>query len=284
MKPDYTNPNNIYSKIIFILVLSLIFSNQALSQNNSTTEYPDSYWIERAHIRPNPFIEKQVGGVVRDIFEDSKGNLWFGTEDGPFRYDGKNLEFFDDIKNQFGQGVTIKEIAEDQKGNLWFGHTGGISKYNGHKFTNYNEKDGLISDDVWKIGIDKKGIVWIGTTYGTCSFDGKSFTKFELPESQRDSSKGISSTKIIHSIFSDSKGNLWFGTNGGAYKYDGESLTNISEIDGLCSNFVNKIIEDRIGNIWFVTSRNGICVYDGKSFKNIEELNEFNEKEVWDIL
>ena len=181
MKQNNTDSYKVLSKIYSILILSLIFSNQAFSQNYSTKEYSDTYWIENAHIRPNPFIDKQVGGVVRDIFEDSKGNMWFGTEDGPFRYDGKNLEFFDDIKNQYGQGVTIKEIAEDEKGNLWFGHTGGISKYDGVKFTNYNEKDGLISDDVWKIGIDKNGVVWIGTTHGSCSFDGESFTKFELP-------------------------------------------------------------------------------------------------------
>lgn len=272
-----------YYYIIFISII-IMFTFSTTNCQNKTEDYPDSYWIENAHLRPNPFIEKQVGGVVREIFEDSKGNLWFGTEDGPYRYNGIKLEFFDEIKNQFGQGVTIKEIVEDNSGNIWFGHTGGISKYNGAKFTNYNENDGLISDDVWSLGVDKNENIWVGTIDGVSRFNGNKFTTFEIPESPKDSTRGISSTKIIHSIFSDSKRNIWLSTNGGAYKYDGSKLSNISENDGLCNNYVNKILEDSHGNMLFGTSHDGFCVYDGTKFKKIEVLDELIRKDVWDIM
>ena len=60
----------------------------------------------------------------------------------------------------------------------------------------------------------------------------------------------------------DKAGNLWFGTTGeGVYRYDGRSFSNFTEKDGLCSNSVWSILEDRTGKIWFGTDA-GPCRYD----------------------
>ncbi len=67
----------------------------------------------------------------------------------------------------------------------------------------------------------------------------------------------------------DKDGNLWFSIRGeGAYLYDGKTFTNITTKDGLCSNNVGSIIQDKVGNILFGTNR-GICKYDGINFINI---------------
>lgn len=64
----------------------------------------------------------------------------------------------------------------------------------------------------------------------------------------------------------DKDGNLWFSIKGeGAYRYDGKSFKNFTEKDGLCSNQVGAIIQDRKGNILMGTTR-GICLYDGHNF------------------
>ncbi len=64
----------------------------------------------------------------------------------------------------------------------------------------------------------------------------------------------------------DQDGNLWFSISGeGAYRYDGASFTNFTTENGLCSNNVGSIIQDRAGNILLGTS-NGICKYDGNNF------------------
>lgn len=231
------------------------------------------------HLTPN--LSEQISGVVRKIFQDKKGNLWFGTEDGACRYNGVSLVFFNDIRNQFGQGVTIKDIAEDREGNIWFATTGGVSKYDGESITNYTEKDGLINNDVWSIAISRNGIIWIGTLQGVCYFNGKVFTPFAIPEAKPDSTRGVTSAKIVHCIMEDSKGKIWFGTNGGAYIYDGKSLSNISEKDGLCNNNVGCISEDKEGNTWFATTHNGLCRFDGNSFTAIGEKNGLSGKEVW---
>jgi hypothetical protein len=42
-------------------------------------------------------------------------------------------------------------------------------------FENYTTKDGLISDDVYKLHQDKNGYIWIFTNYGTMKYNGKTF-------------------------------------------------------------------------------------------------------------
>jgi len=64
----------------------------------------------------------------------------------------------------------------------------------------------------------------------------------------------------------DKYGNLWFSIRGeGAYRFDGKSFTNFTTKNGLCSNDVGSIIQDRAGNILLGTNI-GICMFDGHKF------------------
>lgn len=64
----------------------------------------------------------------------------------------------------------------------------------------------------------------------------------------------------------DTDGNVWFSIRGeGVYRYDGKSFTNFTTKDGLCSNNVGPIIQDKAGNILLGT-HSGICKYDGNQF------------------
>ncbi|MDF1696407.1 MAG: two-component regulator propeller domain-containing protein [Saprospiraceae bacterium] len=71
---------------------------------------------------------------------------------------------------------------------------------------------------------------------------------------------------VVFRGYLDRLGNMWFATSKeGIFIYDGTSFTNISEKDGLCSNMVNAIVEDKDGVMWFGTNR-GLCSYDGNNF------------------
>lgn len=75
----------------------------------------------------------------------------------------------------------------------------------------------------------------------------------------------------IDFIWQDQKGNYWFASNGqGVYYYDGKTLKNITQQQGLCSNYVLDIQEDIEGHLWFST-REGVCMFDGKSFVDYTE-------------
>lgn len=70
---------------------------------------------------------------VNCIFQDSRGFMWFGTNDGLNRYDGYNFKIFRKKPRQLdGLASNIAfSITEDPEGNLWIGSSdNGVSKYN----------------------------------------------------------------------------------------------------------------------------------------------------------
>ena len=202
---------------VFIVCSSLSFSGcngQTSSSANDRVESASNAGAAKPKENKPPVVQstsspdEQLSPFVRRIFQDKKGNLWFGTNgDGVIRYDGDALKYFS-INEGFG-GVAVRGIVEDQKGNVWFGTEGGITKFDGKSFTNFTEKDGLVNNDVWSIVIDSKGIIWIGTLQGASRFDGKEFTAFAIPAAEPDPTRGVTSARIVHCIMEDSKGRMW---------------------------------------------------------------------------
>jgi ligand-binding sensor domain-containing protein len=85
-------------------------------------------------------------------------------------------------------------------------------------------------------------------------------------------SEGSDVTDNVHCALMDKAGILWFGTTyDGVYCYDGHLFTHYTMHDGLSSNTIWCIYEDRNGNIWLGTS-NGLTQYDGKQFTTLPVL------------
>lgn len=105
---------------------------------------------------------------------------------------------------------------------------------------------------------DRKGAVWIATFGGVFRYDGNTFTNV---------TSQVSSARFF-SVLEDRKGNFWFSTvDEGVYYYDGKSFQHFTTREGLASNGVFDIYEDKAGTIWFGTG-GGASRYDGKSFRN----------------
>jgi len=74
---------------------------------------------------------------------------------------------------------------------------------------------------------------------------------------------------VVNKGYLDRSGNMWFTTlKEGVFMYNGKTFKNITVKDGLCSNIVNAVIEDKNGIMWFGTAK-GLCSYDGENFVNI---------------
>jgi ligand-binding sensor domain-containing protein len=209
----------------------------------------------------------QISGVIRTMFHDRNDGMWFGTQDGLFRYDKSGLINFD-LKDWDEKSVTVFDLIEDKLGNVWIGYGGGIAKYDGTYFTLYRDKD--ILPDLWNFYMDSKGLLWVGTLKGVFTFDEKALTAFDLPEGKRDTTLGVSSAKMVHSILEDKTGKMWFGTTGGVCIYDGKTIARITEKDGLSSNFISQVIQRKDGSIW-IKAKGGLFAYDGKSLVNLSK-------------
>lgn len=212
-----------------------------------------------------------ISGVVRTIFQDTGGNMWFGTQDGPCRYDGTSLAYYD-LRDESGAGVTVTAIVEDHEGAVWLGTTGGVTRFDGETFTTFSEDDGMTSKYVWSLFADAAGLLWIGTYDGACRFDGKTFTPFPIPASTRvDTTFGPTSPTVVWDIAQDKAGNMWFATEGGAYKYDGETVSRVPVMEEEADTFVRCIRGDTQGGVWFSTRYKGMIRLKDGAFTNVSQ-------------
>ena len=221
-----------------------------------------------------------VSQYIRSIFQDSKGNLWFGTlGEGVVRYDVKTLTYFsnpDGFKNN-----TVYAINEDKSGHMWFGTDQGVYKYDGKTFRQYNQKDGLSHVDITRKGIlvDRSGTIWVGTHGGVFRYDPIAESKGEQSFSLFRELPPIN----VAGIMEDRSGNIWFASsNKGVFRYNGKTMTNIGEKEGWGDNYAGGIAQDQAGNMWFIT-KNGICKYDGKTLTEYTPKDGLGGTEFWGI-
>ena len=68
---------------------------------------------------------------VKTIIQDSKGFMWFGTNDGLNRYDGYRFKVFrNDIYDSLSiSNNEINSISEDSDGYLWIATANGLNRY-----------------------------------------------------------------------------------------------------------------------------------------------------------
>ncbi|GJM31178.1 MAG: hypothetical protein DHS20C18_01790 [Saprospiraceae bacterium] len=270
----------------------MAFITGCSGQSNSKITDSDNLEFE---IMPKGDV--QIAKFVVEIFEDKKGNLWFGTmAKGVARYDGKTLTYF--TTEDGLSGNTVASIAEDKAGNMWFGTHAGLSKYDGSTFTNFTKEEGLCHDRVSKILIDNVGDMWIGTWEGVCRFNGVTFTAFPLPMPDVGIPGYVETMNWVTDIMEDKQGNIWFCRSGyGVCKYNGDSFTQFTKEDGLSSNCVQTIQEDKQGNIWFGsrvaerdnpdadkrTGDGGLNRFDGKTFIQYPELEGLSKNDVYTV-
>ena len=101
-----------------------------------------------------------VSQYIRSIFQDSKGNLWFGTiDEGVVKYDKKTLTYFSAPDGFVNNSVFA--IAEDKMGNLWFGTDQGVYKYDGKAFKHFD-----VPISIMGMLEDRKGNLWLGGAGG----------------------------------------------------------------------------------------------------------------------
>lgn len=88
---------------------------------------------------------------IYTILQDSKGNVWFGTDgNGLVKYSNGSFHFFDE-NSGIGDDV-VYSITEDENGEIWFStSSSGLYSYDGNIFKNYSTAEGLSSQNILSI-------------------------------------------------------------------------------------------------------------------------------------
>jgi signal transduction histidine kinase/ligand-binding sensor domain-containing protein/DNA-binding response OmpR family regulator len=118
---------------------------------------------------------------VNCITEDSRKNLWIGTEySGLFYYQTATANLtryaLNSTNNQSISSNTIYDIIEDRKNNIWVGTQNGLNLFDSIKesFTAYNKQTGLSGNECFSVKEDAYGRLWILTPVGIDVFDRES--------------------------------------------------------------------------------------------------------------
>lgn len=206
--------------------------------------------------------------TVSCIYQDSRGFIWFGTQDGLNRYDGYSIEVFRATSNENGiSNNQINSIAEDSIGNLWIGTEGGLNCFDYETgvfkkfFKGSDTKYNISHDKVSYVFRDRDDNIWIGTEKGidlldleTQTFQKRTFDNF------------LFNNRII-TLHEDSYGNLWIGTLKGLVRFNkGDNSFRIFKHEGsspgtISDSHIRSVYEDSRRNLWIGTS-NGLNLYD----------------------
>jgi len=215
---------------------------------------------------------------VRAILQDSRGFMWFGTEDGLNRYDGYNFKTFKpdpDVPSSLSDRW-INAILEDHQGYIWVATgQGGVNRYDPRTedFKRYVhdglDSSSLIDNHANVLFLDKADRLWVGTSSGLDRFDEatSTFSHYVYEPSNPDGLTG----KNITTIFQDNRGIFWIGTGaGGLNRFDPQSNTFTSYQSSpkisktISDDFVTAIAQGVNNSLWIGT-RNGLNKFEPDS-------------------
>ncbi|WP_183559664.1 hybrid sensor histidine kinase/response regulator transcription factor [Mucilaginibacter sp. SP1R1] len=242
-----------------------------------------SYWNTKLntfqnykHHENNP--QSLSSDFVFSIVKDFRQNIWIATLNGGINLFNKDNHTFKHYTcyndSAHIEDRNIWKLYEDAQHNLWATATRGGSVFIYNRIKDKFELFDYRLKNINAINEDRAGQLWLANN--------DQLIKVDLKNKHH---QYISINSPIHAIYDDSRNQLWLGTDGGGlllFNRKTNTFTRYTEADGLPSNSILNMLEDKSGAIW-VSTFNGISKYDlsTRKFKNYYasdglQSNQFN--------
>ena len=197
-----------------------------------------------------------LSNSVRAIFEDHKGNLWVGTDNGLQQLSRKTLT------GLTGLGL-VRVVENGSDGSVWVGTTSGLVRFKDGRQVRYGLHGELPSPFVTALHSDHTGGLWIATDRGVTQFKDDRFIPVGVPITHR--------ITRVYSMTTDSQGGLWLcDSNQGLFRWAGRTLTPFDVPSQLDHRNVTSVHGDAADRVWILRSAGGFGVVerDG-SFRDV---------------
>jgi signal transduction histidine kinase/ligand-binding sensor domain-containing protein/DNA-binding response OmpR family regulator len=246
---------------------------------------------------------------VISLFQDSRGFMWIGTNDGLNRYDGYSFRVFQyEPDNIFSlTSNLISCIDEDFEGNLWIGTSDGHICMFDRKLEIFNSFRQIVpilsSLPNWSINainVENDNKIWAGTSTGLYLLYSeepkrhpnrvKHFSSFSMGSQS-------SGTDAIHCLVTDQSDDLWIGASSGLYLRNRPSPLDMPwdatfrKIQKEGSNIAFSILP--LDNYFLVAFEDGLYSFDRieldkekPSFKKVSDgqfryISQDDENRIW---
>jgi signal transduction histidine kinase/ligand-binding sensor domain-containing protein/DNA-binding response OmpR family regulator len=203
--------------------------------------------------------------TIQCILKDSKGFMWFGTNDGLNKFDGANMVIYENSPDDTSSisHNSINSIVEDKDHNLWVGTSDGLNLFN-RDLDNFVRIrfPGIERMYISSLSTDNNGNIWIGTFgIGIIRYNYKNFSSHYFLHNDNDINS--ISSNFVTGIVSDKRQNIWIGTWKGldflnhdhtVFKHFKHAVDKTS----LSNNLISTVRLDAEGNLWIGTSGGGL--------------------------
>ncbi len=230
---------------------------------------------------------------IRFLHEDKQGRLWISTSYGLVcRHNGQFTSF---TVNEGLPDNSVGPVVEDTKRNVWIGTAGGLSRFENGNFKTFTAEQGLSRNVIQTLCARADGSVLVGTSAGMQLLRDDRFSSFTLPDfvnvanitaiaetedhmlwfgtldglvliNGPNSAPLTLSNNRISALRLDRAGALWVATSGGVVRVKNGASETFSAADGLSSNLILSVYEDREGSIWLGTESGGLNLLKSKKF------------------
>ncbi len=203
-------------------------------------------------------LKKNEPVHVNDVFQDDSGFIWYGTNKGLFRFDGRNYLRFTKADSLPDEDVTA--VGQDSLGRIWTGYSNGhLAYFEKGMLHHFDPPEGSAAAPVSDILFDKRGILWFSTLNdGLYYYRGNRLFRLDDLEGMPD--------LFVYDLSEDSDGSIWAGTDGGIVvcKLGGDdvSLDVLDHDDGLPDNIVRKLAHLADGRVLIGTDDAGVVTLD----------------------
>ncbi|WP_313157012.1 hybrid sensor histidine kinase/response regulator transcription factor [Sphingobacterium multivorum] len=198
--------------------------------------------------------------IVTTLFEDHSKKIWAGTFMGGLNsYDGQRFKRYkveEKNKNSLSN-LSVYGLTEDSNHNLWIATLGGgIDRLDPSRsiFSNFNRENSKLRSDFMLSAIHAAdGTISFSSDIGVYKIGPDQTIQPYFPNADfQDKASAVP----VYQLMKDSGGRIWLATKRGIKIFDPAkgSFTKLTLTDGLSSDDVRSLAEDREGYIWAGTS------------------------------
>lgn len=235
---------------------------------------------------------------IRFMHEDKQGSLWISTSYGLVRRENGQFTSFTIVDGL--PDNSIGPVVEDLNGNILIGTAAGLARFENGKFRNFTTEHGLSSNVIQSLCARSNGTVLVGTSAGVVSLNGDHFSRWSAPENLVNvnitaiaeekngrlwfgtpdglfalTGEGSTAQPLtlpdgrVSALRVDRAGTLWIGTAGGVVRMRNGTTETFTTANGLSSNLVLSVFEDREGSVWVGTEAGGLNLLKSKKFNTL---------------